>query len=148
MPGLARRNLDTVLAAVLQASAGEESQEEEPKEEWTEALQRLSESSRNLYRELVHENEDFYTFWGVADRRARAVEHREPAKRVENPDVESLHAIPWVFAWAQNRFLLPSWYGAGTVLSSCAKDAEGRLDLLRKMYRGWPSSGRSAILCR
>ena len=115
MPGLARRNLDTVLAAVLEASAGEESQEEEEEEEeeeWTEALKRLSESSRKLYRELVYENEDFYTFFsGTSPIGELALVNigSRPAKRVEDPDVESLRAIPWVFAWTQNRFLLPSW---------------------------------------
>jgi phosphoenolpyruvate carboxylase len=46
--------------------------------------------------------------------------------------VQALRAIPWVFAWTQNRVLLPSWYGAGTAL------AEAPLDELREMHAAWP----------
>ena len=46
--------------------------------------------------------------------------------------MEALRAIPWVFAWTQNRVLLPSWYGAGTAL------AEADLDVLREMNDEWP----------
>ena len=46
--------------------------------------------------------------------------------------MEALRAIPWVFAWTQNRVLLPSWYGAGTALS------EADLDVLREMREEWP----------
>ncbi|MDP8951768.1 MAG: phosphoenolpyruvate carboxylase, partial [Actinomycetota bacterium] len=61
-----------------------------------------------------------------------------PVSRTQNPeDMSSLRAIPWVFAWTQNRFLLPSWYGAGIALSERA-EAEGGLELLREMYAGWP----------
>ena len=139
MPGLARRNLDTVLAAVLEASA--EEREQEPKKEWVEAIERLSTSSSETYRDLVYEDEDFYAFFSEASPiRELALVNigSRPAKRVENPDVESLRAIPWVFAWTQNRFLLPSWYGAGTALGTFVDAADGGLDVLREMYQGWP----------
>jgi phosphoenolpyruvate carboxylase len=139
IPGLARRNLDTVLAAVLEASAEEEARE--PKKEWIEALERLSVSSCETYRELVFENKDFFTFFSEASPIGELplvnIGSR-PAKRVESPGVESLRAIPWIFAWTQNRFLLPSWYGAGSALSALIQDSEGGLDLLREMYHGWP----------
>jgi phosphoenolpyruvate carboxylase len=139
MPGLARRNLDTVLAAVLEASAEEDSQE--PNEKWIDALERLSSSSRETYRQLVYEDEDFYAFFSEASPLAELslvnIGSR-PAKRVETPDVENLRAIPWVFAWTQNRFLLPSWYGAGSAFGALVEDKDGGLDLLREMYRGWP----------
>ena len=140
MPGLARRNLDTILAAVLEASA-EESAQEEPKEEWIEALEHLSSSSRETYRELVYENDDFYAFFSGASpigELSLVNIGSRPAKRVETPDVESLRAIPWVFAWTQNRFLLPSWYGAGSALAAMIEDTDEGLDLLQEMYRGWP----------
>src|SRR5918998_838864 len=139
MPGLARRNLDTILAAVLEASAEEKARE--PKKEWVEAIERLSASSAETYRDLVYEDEDFYAFFSEASpigELALVNIGSRPAKRVENPDVESLRAIPWVFAWTQNRFLLPSWYGAGTALGTFVDAADGGLDLLREMYRGWP----------
>ena len=47
-------------------------------------------------------------------------------------ELAALRAIPWVFAWTQNRCLLPSWFGAGTALA--AQD----VDALRHLYRDWP----------
>jgi phosphoenolpyruvate carboxylase len=60
-----------------------------------------------------------------------------PARRVQNSAVQSLRAIPWVFAWTQNRFLLPSWYGAGSALGAYASE-DIALETLREMYEGWP----------
>jgi phosphoenolpyruvate carboxylase len=139
MPGLARRNLDTILAAVLEASA--EEREQEPKKEWTEALEQLSSASCKTYRELVYEDEDFLSFFSEASpigELSLVNIGSRPAKRIDKPDVESLRAIPWVFAWTQNRCVLPSWYGAGTALSSFAGESDEGLGLLREMYRGWP----------
>jgi phosphoenolpyruvate carboxylase len=48
-----------------------------------------------------------------------------------------LRAIPWVFAWSQNRCNLPGWYGLGTGLEVVAHQQEG-LALLREMYAEWP----------
>ena len=52
-------------------------------------------------------------------------------------DLVDLRAIPWVFAWSQNRCNLPGWYGLGTGLEVVA-DRRGGLDLLREMYEQWP----------
>ena len=139
MEGLARRNLDTMLAAVLEASA--EKEVREPREDWIEALEHLSEASRVTYRKLVYEDEDFFSFFSeispIEELSLFNIGSR-PARRIEDSDVESLRAIPWIFAWTQNRFLLPSWYGAGTAFFEFIEGAEGGLDLLRKMYLGWP----------
>ena len=141
MEGLARRSLDTVLAAVLEASVdAPDGQEKAVEESWTEALDRLSGRSREVYRHLVYEDEDFLTFFSEATpiRELSLLNiGSRPAKRVDSPEVESLRAIPWIFAWTQNRLLLPSWYGAGTALSEILKE-DGGLDLLREMYGGWP----------
>jgi phosphoenolpyruvate carboxylase len=56
-----------------------------------------------------------------------------PARRPEGADyLASLRAIPWVFAWTQNRCLLPSWFGCGTAF------AEADQSELRRLYRDWP----------
>jgi phosphoenolpyruvate carboxylase len=55
-----------------------------------------------------------------------------PASRRSGGRLEDLRAIPWVFAWTQNRILLPSWFGAGSALE------EGDLELQREMWRSWP----------
>ena len=138
MRGLARRNLDTVLAAVLEASADETPEEPEPR--WVEAMEGLSAKARKTYLDLVYEDEDFLTFFSEASpigELSLLNMGSRPARRVQNPAVDSLRAIPWVFAWTQNRFLLPSWYGAGTALGGHASTERG-LEVLREMYVGWP----------
>jgi phosphoenolpyruvate carboxylase len=56
-----------------------------------------------------------------------------PARRPEADEyLSSLRAIPWVFAWTQNRCVLPAWYGCGTAFAS----ADVRE--LRALYRDWP----------
>lgn len=41
-----------------------------------------------------------------------------PSKRKDTTKVEDLRAIPWVFAWTQNRSIIPAWYGLGSALSA------------------------------
>jgi phosphoenolpyruvate carboxylase len=138
MRGLARRNLDTVLAAVLEASAGEPPGEPEP--QWVEAMEDLSAKAREAYLGLVYEDEDFLPFFSQASpigELSLLNMGSRPARRVQDPEVDNLRAIPWVFAWTQNRFLLPSWYGAGAALGDYAAE-ERRLAILRQMYDGWP----------
>ncbi|HEX5701359.1 MAG TPA: phosphoenolpyruvate carboxylase, partial [Rubrobacter sp.] len=138
MRGLARRNLDTVLAAVLEASADQVPDEPEPG--WVEIMEELSAKAREAYLSLVYEDKDFLTFFSEASpigELSLLNMGSRPARRVQNPAVDSLRAIPWVFAWTQNRFLLPSWYGAGTALGGYASTERG-LAVLRAMYVGWP----------
>jgi phosphoenolpyruvate carboxylase len=139
MRGLARRNLDTVLAAVLEASA-DETPDDEPEPLWVEVMEGLSAKSREAYLSLVYEDEDFLAFFSEASpigELSLLNMGSRPARRVQSPAVGSLRAIPWVFAWTQNRFLLPLWYGAGTTLGGYASTEQG-LAVLRKMYVDWP----------
>lgn len=52
--------------------------------------------------------------------------------------LQSLRAIPWVFAWTQSRVTLPGWYGFGEALARVAGDDEARWETLAQMYREWP----------
>ena len=138
MRGLARRNLNTVLAAVLEATT--EEQDPTPDTRWVEAMDHLSEAAREAYRSLVYDDEDFLEFFsGASPIQELSLLNMgsRPARRQQSPTVESLRAIPWVFAWTQNRFLLPSWYGSGTALSGFT-EKPGGLDTLKEMYEKWP----------
>jgi phosphoenolpyruvate carboxylase len=58
-----------------------------------------------------------------------------PASREEGVGVESLRAIPWVFAWTQSRLMLPGWFGFGSgIFAASKKFAE---EELRDMFREW-----------
>jgi phosphoenolpyruvate carboxylase len=138
MHQLALRNLDSMVAAVLETSTREDNPE--IPEAWMHVMEDVSTRARDAYRRLVYEDEGFLDFFYEASPiRELALLNMgsRPAKRVETREIESLRAIPWVFAWTQNRFLLPSWYGAGTALSAAA-DGPQNLELLREMYREWP----------
>jgi phosphoenolpyruvate carboxylase len=138
MRGLARRNLDTVLAAILEASADDHPVEPDPR--WVEVMDDLSATACKTYRALVYEDEDFLNFFrqvSPINELSMLNMGSRPARRMQDPRVQSLRAIPWVFAWTQNRFLLPSWYGAGSALAAHASRDDG-LNILREMYERWP----------
>lgn len=59
-----------------------------------------------------------------------------PPKRNPNGGVESLRAIPWIFAWMQNRLMLPAWLGAGAALRQMIE--QGYEATLKEMSKAWP----------
>jgi phosphoenolpyruvate carboxylase len=60
--------------------------------------------------------------------------HRQRGDR----SMSSIRAIPWIFAWAQSRHVLPAWYGLGSALARWREDKPERLQTLQDMYRHWP----------
>src|SRR5450756_267217 len=98
----------------------------------------LAEESRTAYRRLVHGEPAFYDYFrhvtpiDVIERMQIA---SRPVFRAELEGLDSLRAVPWVFAWTQTRHMLPGWYGAGTGLRA----AIGRFGLatLRAAYTNW-----------
>jgi phosphoenolpyruvate carboxylase len=97
-------------------------------------MDRVADRSCAVYRGLVND-EAFARFFrqvSPVDELAELTIASRPASRRAGGALEDLRAIPWVFAWTQNRILLPSWYGAGTAL------AEGDLERQREMWRAWP----------
>ncbi len=59
-----------------------------------------------------------------------------PAKRKVSGGIESLRAIPWVFAWTQIRLMLPAWLGTGAAINQVI--GQGQKDLLDEMLAEWP----------
>ncbi|MDE2446195.1 MAG: phosphoenolpyruvate carboxylase, partial [Alphaproteobacteria bacterium] len=62
-----------------------------------------------------------------------------PSRRFGAKGLSDLRAIPWVFAWSQNRHLLTGWYGLGYALDDylSATGATG-LKRLREMFTKSP----------
>ena len=134
LPGLAYRNLEAALAATLLA-AGSEATGAAPPGGGEVLVDRLAERSRAAYRDLVDDPRfvPFFRAFTPVDELAFLNIGSRPARRPEGADyLGSLRAIPWVFAWTQNRCLLPSWYGCGSAF------AETDPEELRVLYRGWP----------
>uniref|UniRef100_M1BTN9 Phosphoenolpyruvate carboxylase n=1 Tax=Solanum tuberosum TaxID=4113 RepID=M1BTN9_SOLTU len=61
-----------------------------------------------------------------------------PAKRKPSGGIESLRAIPWIFAWTQTRFHLPVWLGFGAAFKHVIEKDIRNLQMLKDMYNGWP----------
>jgi phosphoenolpyruvate carboxylase len=99
-------------------------------------MQQMSDTSRQMYRQLVYETPGFLNYWREAtpleEISRLQIGSRPSARKSGEPDVLKIRAIPWVFSWMQSRFNLPSWYGLGTGLQ------QSPLKITQKMYRHWP----------
>lgn len=62
-----------------------------------------------------------------------------PARRFGAKSLDDLRAIPWVFAWSQNRHLITGWYGFGSAIASFRKVRGSEGDkLLNRMFADSP----------
>jgi phosphoenolpyruvate carboxylase len=132
LPGLAYRNLEAALAATLLAAFPHA---DAPRGAH-ETLGELSERAHSEYRAFVWEEPSFAPFFRAftpIDEVSMLALGSRPSRRPGGNDLlRSLRAIPWVFAWTQNRCLLPAWFGCGTAL------ADGSVKELRRLYRSFP----------
>lgn len=135
---LALRNLEQATGAVLEATL--RPRPPEPRElRWRELAEFLAARSRAAYRALVYDDPNFDEYFRAAtpiDVIERLRIGSRPAKRAGAGGVESLRAIPWVFAWSQNRAGLTAWFGTGTALTAAIDDFG--VDALADMARSWP----------
>lgn len=102
-------------------------------------MEELSTVSCDMYRGYVRENPDFVPYFRSATPELELGKlplGSRPAKRRPSGGVESLRAIPWIFAWTQNRLILPAWLGAGAGLQKAVES--GKQDQLETMCRDWP----------
>ncbi len=146
LPAIALRNLELVVAGVIQASlpgsmSQESSASEEQRQRWTEIMNDLSGRAYTYYRRLIYDDPDFLRFFEQA---TPILElgwlnlGSRPARRSRGRNLEELRAIPWVFSWMQSRYVLPSWYGVGHALEEYLASQPESLEELRQMYREWP----------
>lgn len=136
LPEVAISSLALYTGAILEANL---LPPPEPKQEWRGLMDDLSTVSCDMYRGYVRENPDFVPYFRSAtpeQELGKLPLGSRPAKRRPSGGVESLRAIPWIFAWTQNRLMLPAWLGAGAALQK-AIDA-GQQDQLEAMCRDWP----------
>lgn len=135
---LALRNLEQATAAVLAATLLP--RPPEPREaDWRRQMAVIATASRRHYRALVHEHADFADYFRAVtplDVIERLRIGSRPSRRAGSGGVDQLRAIPWVFAWAQNRCGLTAWYGIGAGLAE-AVDRFG-LAAIQAMARDWP----------
>ncbi|MBU2709717.1 phosphoenolpyruvate carboxylase [Zooshikella harenae] len=110
-----------------------------PKDSWRKMMDGLTETSLDAYSAVVKENTDFVAYFRAAtpeQELAKLPLGSRPAKRRSSGGLESLRAIPWIFAWTQNRLMLPSWLGSGEALQQALDNKQE--PLIREMMSEWP----------
>jgi phosphoenolpyruvate carboxylase len=135
LPDIAEQNLNLYLAAVLEATLQPPPM---PQPAWRQMMDQLAADGVRAYRAVVREHPQFVEYFRQAtpeQELGRLPLGSRPAKRREG-GVESLRAIPWIFAWTQTRLMLPAWLGWEEALGKALERGEG--DLLRQMRERWP----------
>ena len=143
-PEIGRRNLETLVAATLEATLLQPTKS--ATKAYLDAAAELSRSSMAAYRALVYETPGFTEYFFSATPLREIAELNigsRPASRKASQRIEDLRAIPWGFSWGQCRLTLPGWYGFGSAVQSfistgTAAEQKERIALLQKMYRQWP----------
>ncbi|SFK86221.1 phosphoenolpyruvate carboxylase [Geodermatophilus ruber] len=140
-PDLARRNLEAMLAATLEATLLDVEGLGEDAEPAYALLDDLAARAQRAYRALVHETPGFVDWFRAATPIGELAELNigsRPPSRKAGTSISDLRAIPWVFSWSQARIMLPGWYGTGSALESWVDGDEQRLEGLRDLHRRWP----------
>jgi phosphoenolpyruvate carboxylase len=145
-PEIGRRNLETLVAATLEATLLPPKRHA-PKL-FLDTADTLSQLSMAAYRKLVYETPGFADYFFAATPIREIAELNigsRPASRKATRAIEDLRAIPWGFSWGQCRVALPGWYGFGSAvegfLGEAPKLRKERLALLQRMHAQWPFFG-------
>ncbi|MGH8750669.1 MAG: phosphoenolpyruvate carboxylase [Burkholderiales bacterium] len=137
--GTAAYHLELLAASVFEHSLkSEREQALRANPEFEEAMEALSATSQTTYSMLTH-HPDLATYFQAAsplEEISLLNIGSRPTRRFGAKSLADLRAIPWVFAWSQNRHIIPGWYGIGGGLSDFlqVRGAAG-LALLQRMFR-------------
>ncbi|WP_066960238.1 phosphoenolpyruvate carboxylase [Microbulbifer sp. Q7] len=134
-PSVAAYNLEQYIAATLEATLLPPA---EPRPEWRAEMDRLTQASVGAYREVVQDDPALVSYLRTVTPEtelSRLALGSRPARRKPGGGVETLRAIPWVFAWTQMRLMLPAWLGTGAALETGLEKAP---QTLRAMSDQWP----------
>lgn len=133
--GIALRNLELYASATLEATLLPPPQ---PKATWQQLMDNMTETSVAVYRQTVRENPVFIQYLRTVTPELELQMlplGSRPARRNVGGGIESLRAIPWVFAWTQIRLMLTAWLGTGNALGTASNDQQNTLD---EMTKQWP----------
>ena len=133
---LAEYNLCSYIGAVMEATLNPPPRS---KPNWRELIQKMSEISTSAYRKYLNQSEDFIRYFKTVTPHkslGKLAIGSRPTKRKNVDNIQSLRAIPWVFAWTQIRLMLPAWLGTTEALryGSIKKFKKTMTD----MERNWP----------
>ncbi|WP_342149084.1 phosphoenolpyruvate carboxylase [Methylorubrum sp. SB2] len=88
--------------------------------ELDDAMEALSGAARAAYVNFIQAEGlvDYFQAASPLDEIALLNIGSRPARRFGAKSLSDLRAIPWVFAWSQNRHVITGWYGVGSGLKS------------------------------
>jgi phosphoenolpyruvate carboxylase len=140
LPQLGRENLETALAAVLEASVLHRTSllPQDVLNDWDGTMDVVAAQGQIAYRALVGDPGlvPFFVAATPVDELGALNIGSRPAKRPGGSGgLADLRAIPWVFGWTQSRIILPGWFGVGSGLAAARED--GRGEALQQMYGSW-----------
>jgi phosphoenolpyruvate carboxylase len=141
-PEIGRRNLETLVAATLEATLLHPARR--APSTFLDAAAALSQASFEAYRALVYGTPGFTDYYFESTPLREIAELNigsRPASRKATRAIEDLRAIPWGFSWGQCRLGLPGWCGFGSGVQAWLGEGPGRaqrLALLQRMHRQWP----------
>ncbi|MFC0269438.1 phosphoenolpyruvate carboxylase [Kushneria aurantia] len=139
-PRIAVRSMEIYLSAVLEATL---LPPVEPLPEWRDEMDRLAARAHEVYSGIVREDPAFVPYFRTVTPETALSGlplGSRPAKRRPTGGVETLRAIPWIFAWTQTRLMLPAWLGSDAAFGERIESDAG-LAQLREMMTNWPFFG-------
>ena len=141
-PEIGRRNLETLLAATMEATLLHHHGADSAMPEYHRIMEALSLEAFAAYRGLVYETPGFNDYFFAATPIREIAELNigsRPSARKASDRIEDLRAIPWVFSWSLSRTLLPGWFGYGSAVKRfIEREGKAGLAQLRAMHRNWP----------
>jgi len=133
---MAKYNLCSYIGAVMQATLAPPPY---PKKEWRNLIEKMTIISTRSYRKNINENSDFIRYFKTVTPHiplGKLSIGSRPSKRKNVDNIQSLRAIPWVFAWTQIRLMLPAWLGSAEALRYSSINKYKRT--LTEMEKNWP----------
>ncbi|MGO1948944.1 MAG: phosphoenolpyruvate carboxylase [Mycobacteriaceae bacterium] len=145
VPSVARRSLETLVSATLEASLLPVDRIDDPQDAYR-TMRELAELSRVAYARLMHEDGGFIGYFTSStplEEIGNLNIGSRPSSRKQTSSISDLRAIPWVLSWSQSRIMLPGWFGVGSALREWIGQTDGdgdgdRLAYLQKLHRDWP----------
>jgi phosphoenolpyruvate carboxylase len=137
--GTAAYQIELLASSVLEHSIkSEREQALVPVGEFDEAMEAIAGASMAAYRRFVDHPMllPYYQVASPLEEISKLNLGSRPARRFGARTIADLRAIPWVFAWTQNRHIIPGWFGVGSGLATFmeVRGARGEA-LLRRMFR-------------
>jgi phosphoenolpyruvate carboxylase len=136
LPGIALRSLELYVTATVEATLRPSPA---PLPAWRSLMDKMAQAALLDYRGIVRHHPQFVSYFRSVTPEVELGNLKissRPARRRKGSGVESLRAIPWVFAWTQTRLLLPSWLGVGAGLAAALEGPDRAV--LQQAAQEWP----------